>query len=107
MTARTLRLALLALACTVDLSWASGFTGKEGSRGESGEGDSSGSQEGSACWNPDRLASIFSDKGILSWLATVAVSMATGFSRALDTLSERALPQWEERPGCQGLRSRF
>lgn len=38
---RTLRLALLALACTVDLSWASAFTG-EGSRGESGEGASSG-----------------------------------------------------------------
>lgn len=39
MMSRTLRLALLALACTVDLSWASGFTG-EGSRGKFGEGAS-------------------------------------------------------------------
>lgn len=39
MMSRTLRLALLALAFTVDMSWASGFTG-EGSRGKFGEGAS-------------------------------------------------------------------
>lgn len=85
---RTLRLALLALACTVDLSQASGFTG-EGSRGESGEGTSRrGSQKDSACWDPGWPASIFFEKGILSWPATRSVPIATDYGGTLSRLSQ-------------------
>lgn len=46
--------------------------------------------------------SIFSERGILSWLATLSVPIATGYCGALGMLSERGLPQREYVSDAQG-----